>query len=153
MTTEVKWSVPRFEQPFQAIRLQQGNDAQFMAKICGNPRPTVSWTRKGQHLPSSEKYHLEHDQQTGLVKFTIQNLGPGDEGNYCCTVKNDYGSVSATLTVKAEPGHKGHVHGQRCLSPGCSRATLQRQRILKEQQALKTSPNQNNDSLPKVQGL
>ena len=136
------WAVPEFVEGFKALRLQQGNDAMFRGQVKGNPRPKVHWTRKGKNLPSSDKYELRHDPESGTVSLTIRNLGPGDEGQYCCTASNDYGSVSATLSVNAEVGRNSRAngdvpHGKRCLSPGCSRATLQRQRVLREQQ-LKT---------------
>lgn len=50
------------------------------------------------------------------------HLGPGDEGQYSCTVSNDYGSVTATLNVN--PDVNALRHGG--LSHGCCRASLQR---------------------------
>ena len=48
--------------------------------------------------------------------------GPGDEGQYTCSVSNDYGSVTATL--KVNPDVNALRHGG--LSHGCCRASLQR---------------------------
>ena len=43
------WSAPVFVDPFQAVKFQQGNDAQFCARISGYPEPEVrlgmkTWT-------------------------------------------------------------------------------------------------------------
>ena len=49
--------------------------------------------------------------------------GPGDEGQYTCSVSNDYGSVTATLKVNPDVNalrHGGLSHGFPC------RASLQR---------------------------
>jgi hypothetical protein len=53
------------------------------------------------------------------VSLTIRDIGPGDEGAYCCTIVNPYGHMTATLTVNPD------LSRPRCLSPGCCRATLQ----------------------------
>jgi len=124
---EKGWSVPEFVEGFKALRLQQGNDAMFEGRVAGEPLPKVAWTRGGKSLPSSEKYELHYDPSSGDVSLTIRNLGPGDEGEYCCTISNAYGSVSATLSVNPEKS---------CNSSNDSlRATLQRQKVLREQQS------------------
>ena len=35
------WAAPAFAEPFQAVKFQQGNDAQFCARISGYPEPEV----------------------------------------------------------------------------------------------------------------
>ncbi len=107
---------------FQGTRFQQGNDAVFVAFVTGKPVPEVSWSRKRKELPSSEKYQLEYDPTSGRISLLIRDLGPGDEGQYSCTASNDYGSVTATLSVNPDINNMKH----RALSPGCCRASLQR---------------------------
>jgi hypothetical protein len=41
---------PVFEQIFQNARFAQGGNALFEGKVRGNPKPVVSWTRKGAPL-------------------------------------------------------------------------------------------------------
>jgi hypothetical protein len=125
----VVWSVPNFVKNFEATRFQQGNDAFFKAIVAGKPEPEVAWTKKGNNLPSSEKYEWNYDAKSGQVSLMIRNLGPGDEGQYSCTVNNDYGSVTATLNVN--PDINAMKTGP--LSPGCLRASLQRKQVLKHQ--------------------
>ncbi len=38
---EENWSAPTFVEPFQAVKFQQGNDAQFAARVSGNPEPEI----------------------------------------------------------------------------------------------------------------
>jgi len=117
------WSYPSFVKAFEASRFQQFDDAIFRAVVTGNPVPEVAWTKKGQPLPKSDKYEYQYDANSGQVVLVIRDLGPGDEGQYTCSVSNDYGSVTATLKVNPDVNalrHGGLSHGFPC------RASLQR---------------------------
>ena len=122
---EKPWSTPEFVKNFEAARFQQTTDAHFRAVVTGKPIPEVSWTRKGQALPCSDKYEYHYEPSSGQITLQIRDLGPGDEGQYSCTVSNDYGSVTATLNVNPDVNalrHGGLSHG----SSGALRASLQR---------------------------
>ena len=41
---------PRWVQPLQCCRLQQGSDAVFEGSVEGSPSPAVAWTWKGKPL-------------------------------------------------------------------------------------------------------
>ena len=123
---EKPWSTPEFVKNFEAARFQQTTDAHFRAVVTGKPIPEVSWTRKGQALPCSDKYEYHYEPASGQITLQIRDLGPGDEGQYSCTVSNDYGSVTATLNVNPDINAVQH----RVLSnPGGYRASLQRKMI------------------------
>ncbi len=107
----------------------QGHDAFFRAVVTGNPVPEVFWTKKGKHLPNSEKYEYHYEAESGQITLTIRDLGPGDEGQYSCTASNDYGSLTATLNVNPDVNALRH----RGLSPGCCRASIQRKLRQREQ--------------------
>ncbi|RXG68646.1 Titin, partial [Armadillidium vulgare] len=91
-------SPPVFDQIFRNARFAQGGDALFEGKVTGNPKPTVSWTRKGQKIFHGPKYQVTHDQNTGIVTFQICAIGPGDEGEYVCTASNEYGEIEVGQT-------------------------------------------------------
>lgn len=131
MAADPEWAAPRFVQDFVSTRLQQGNDAHFKAVVSGAPPPEVAWTAKGRALAASGKFLTSYDPASGRIGLTIRDLGPGDEGDYTCKVRNDYGSISATLSVNPDLGGLG---APRCLSPRCARATLQRQKVRQQQQ-------------------
>ena len=50
------WKTPEFTEGFQALRLQQGNDAMFKAKVDGDPRPEVTWTKNKKVFLKLAKY-------------------------------------------------------------------------------------------------
>lgn len=74
------YSPPVFEQIFKNSRFAQGGNALFEGKLKGNPRPEVSWTRKGAPLLDSAKHRLSYNPSTGAVSLLINQIGPGDEG-------------------------------------------------------------------------
>ncbi|KAG0723055.1 Titin [Chionoecetes opilio] len=95
-------SPPVFTQIFQNARFAQGGDALFEGRITGNPKPTVSWTRKGAKLVYGSKYQVTHDETTGVVTILITAIGPGDEGEYICTAANQYGEAICTVYIQPE---------------------------------------------------
>ena len=66
------------------------------------------------------------------MNISTRDLGPGDEGAYCCILVNPYGETTATLSVNPDVNRLRH----RGLSPGCCRATLEKrlrqQRLVNE---------------------
>ena len=40
-----------------------------------------------------------YDEKTGRVCLVIEDLGPGDEGDYQCRADNPYGDSTCTITV------------------------------------------------------
>ncbi|XP_068082222.1 titin [Anabrus simplex] len=95
-------SPPVFEQIFRNARFAQGGNALFEGKVRGNPKPVVSWTRKGAPLLESNKYRMSYDEQTGKVSLLINTIGPGDEGEYTCTARNQYGEAICSVYIQPE---------------------------------------------------
>lgn len=95
-------SPPVFEQIFRNARFAQGGNALFEGKIRGNPKPTVTWTRKGAPLLESSKFQMRYEEQTGNVSLLINKIGPGDEGEYTCTARNQYGEAICSVYIQPE---------------------------------------------------
>lgn len=95
-------SPPVFEQIFKNARFAQGGNALFEGKIRGNPKPTVTWTRKGSPLFESQKFKMTYEEQTGNVSLLINKIGPGDEGEYTCTARNQYGEAICSVYIQPE---------------------------------------------------
>ena len=47
------------------------------------------------YVTNGAKYAGSFDPSSGEVALLIREIGPGDEGVYCCTASNAYGSVTA----------------------------------------------------------
>lgn len=50
----------------------------------------------------SNKYNMMYDQQTGNVVLTINQIGPGDEGEYTCSARNQYGEAICSVFIQPE---------------------------------------------------
>ena len=103
MSFSIPWRPPKWVQPFQGLRVQQGSEAMFVGMISGIPAPTVQWTWKGlpleEHSKGGKKTH--YDEKTGRVCLVIEDLGPGDEGEYQCRADNPYGDSTCTIKVSS----------------------------------------------------
>lgn len=95
-------SPPIFEQIFRNARFAQGGNALFEGKVRGIPKPTVSWTRKGSPLTETNKYKMTYNELNGIVTLLINNIGPGDEGEYTCTANNQYGEAICSVYIQPE---------------------------------------------------
>ncbi|XP_035789232.1 titin-like isoform X6 [Anopheles albimanus] len=98
----VDYSPPVFEQIFKNSRFAQGGNALFEGKLKGNPRPEVSWTRKGAPLLDSSKHRLSYNPATGAVSLLINQIGPGDEGEYTCKARNAVGEAICSVFIQPE---------------------------------------------------
>lgn len=95
-------SPPVFELIFKNARFAQGGNALFEGKLRGNPKPFVSWTRKGAPLLESNKFRMSYNENTGEVSLLINQIGPGDEGEYCCTARNQFGEAICSVYIQPE---------------------------------------------------
>lgn len=106
-------SPPIFEQIFKNARFAQGGNAKFEGKLRGNPTPVVSWTRKKAPLVECNKYSMSYNEQTGDVSLLIKQIGPGDEGEYTCTARNQYGEAICSVYIQPEgvalPAQQSHA--------------------------------------------
>lgn len=95
-------SPPVFEQIFKNARFAQGINATFDGRLRGNPKPVVSWTRKGAPLLESSKFRMSYNENTGDVSLLINQIGPGDEGEYTCTARNQFGEAICSVYIQPE---------------------------------------------------
>jgi len=95
-------SPPVFEQIFKNARFAQGGNALFEGRLRGNPKPFVSWTRKGAPLLESQKYKMSYNEATGEISLLINQIGPGDEGEYTCNARNQYGEAICSVFIQPE---------------------------------------------------
>lgn len=93
---------PVFEKIFRNARFAQGGNASFEGRVVGKPQPQVTWTRKGAPLSQSNKYRLSYNEKTGDITLLINQIGPGDEGEYTCTARNQYGEAICSVYIQPE---------------------------------------------------
>ncbi|XP_038649913.1 receptor-type tyrosine-protein phosphatase F-like isoform X5 [Scyliorhinus canicula] len=97
-------TVPSFTRiPVDQIGIS-GGVASFVCQAVAEPKPRITWMKKGKKVSSQRFEVIEFDDGTGSV-LRIQPLrAPRDEAIYECTATNSIGDIttSAKLTVLAE---------------------------------------------------
>ncbi|XP_072516047.1 receptor-type tyrosine-protein phosphatase S isoform X11 [Salminus brasiliensis] len=97
-------SPPRFTKvPVDMIGVS-GGVVSFVCQATGDPKPRVSWNKKGKRVNSQRIETIEFDEGAGAV-LRIQPLrAPRDENIYECVAENSEGEVSvqAKLTIIRE---------------------------------------------------
>uniref|UniRef100_A0A8C7B5M3 protein-tyrosine-phosphatase n=1 Tax=Neovison vison TaxID=452646 RepID=A0A8C7B5M3_NEOVI len=112
---------PRFiKEPKDQIGVS-GGVASFVCQATGDPKPRVTWNKKGKKVNSQRFETIEFDQSAGAV-LRIQPLRtPRDENVYECVAQNSVGEVTvhAKLTVLRGTGAMAlGVGPTRILNPG-----------------------------------
>ncbi|XP_037401432.1 receptor-type tyrosine-protein phosphatase S isoform X19 [Pygocentrus nattereri] len=97
-------SAPRFTKvPVDMIGVS-GGVVSFVCQATGDPKPRVTWNKKGKRVNSQRIETIEFDEGAGAV-LRIQPLrAPRDENIYECVAENSEGEVSvqAKLTIIRE---------------------------------------------------
>ncbi|XP_029421177.1 receptor-type tyrosine-protein phosphatase S isoform X8 [Nannospalax galili] len=95
---------PRFiKEPRDQIGVS-GGVASFVCQATGDPKPRVTWNKKGKKVNSQRFETIEFDESSGAV-LRIQPLRtPRDENVYECVAQNSVGEITvhAKLTVLRE---------------------------------------------------
>ncbi|XP_006152819.1 receptor-type tyrosine-protein phosphatase S isoform X2 [Tupaia chinensis] len=95
---------PRFiKEPKDQIGVS-GGVASFVCQATGDPKPRVTWNKKGKKVNSQRFETIEFDESAGAV-LRIQPLRtPRDENVYECVAQNAVGEITvhAKLTVLRE---------------------------------------------------
>ncbi|XP_063986913.1 titin isoform X6 [Diachasmimorpha longicaudata] len=95
-------SAPVFEKIFRDARFAQGGNAIFEGRVRGNPRPTVTWTHENKPLHQSPKVRMSYNETNGDVILQINQIGPGDEGEYTCNARNPLGEAICAVCIQPE---------------------------------------------------
>ncbi|KAM4739794.1 receptor-type tyrosine-protein phosphatase S isoform 2-T3 [Anableps anableps] len=104
LTCSQALSPPRFTKvPLDQIGVS-GGVVSFVCQATGNPKPKVSWNKKGKKVNSQRIETIEFDEGAGAV-LRIQPLrAPRDENIYECVAENSEGevTVNAKLSIIRE---------------------------------------------------
>ena len=83
----------------------EGVDVTFSCNATGNPKPTISWSRSGSPVHTSNNSRFSFSE--GKKELTITNVNRTDSGKYQCVASNSLGndtSDAATLNVQCKYG-------------------------------------------------
>ncbi|XP_052236412.1 kalirin-like [Dreissena polymorpha] len=96
---------PSVTVPLENLTAQAGDVAVFTCRICGRPRPIISWTLNNSVPVVADHRTVILCREDGVVTLQISNVTPADSGEYACITNSDIGGAvtRATLTVLDRP--------------------------------------------------
>ncbi|XP_066148174.1 obscurin isoform X4 [Euwallacea fornicatus] len=89
---------PAFTQRFTDLQQLPNRDAKFPCRVTGVPQPEVTWTKDGEPLRESDKYHIKRDGDACCLYVT--NCQPEDAGVYRATATNPEGQAVCTASLE-----------------------------------------------------
>ncbi|CAM2700506.1 unnamed protein product [Rotaria socialis] len=88
---------PEIIMPLEDLTVDEGDNAKFIVKIDGHPRPRLTWTINNADIANGSRYKLIYD---GLVHYLdIPKTRQYDAGTVCCTAKNSLGQAESVATL------------------------------------------------------
>ena len=72
---------------------REGDQVTLYCNATGNPPPTISWTRNGFPLKTSDNSRINFLE--GKKQLTITNVSRTDSGKYRCVATSELGNVTS----------------------------------------------------------
>ncbi|XP_074600440.1 uncharacterized protein LOC141854581 isoform X3 [Brevipalpus obovatus] len=89
---------PEFDMPLVATTLKADEPGEISVKIVGEPKPEVKWFKNGEELVPDGRIRFE-EKPSGTHSIVINNVLPGDAGNYTCVIGNPGGEERSSAPV------------------------------------------------------
>ncbi|KAK9410532.1 kalirin [Crotalus adamanteus] len=96
---------PEFLVPLVDITCLLGDTVMLQCKICGRPKPTITWKGPDQNMLDSDNSTSAitvTSCESGDITLKICNVMPQDSGIYTCVATNELGTASTSATVKVQ---------------------------------------------------
>jgi hypothetical protein len=88
---------PEFIMPLEDISVDEGDNAKFIAKVDGHPRPRITWSINDSDIANGSRYKLVFD---GLVHYLdIPKTRQYDAGIVRCIAKNSLGQTESVAAL------------------------------------------------------
>ena len=75
----------------------EGVDVLLSCDAVGNPVLTISWTRNGSPVDSSDSSRITFSPDK--KQFTIRNVNRTDSGEYRCVASNELGNATSSAAI------------------------------------------------------
>ena len=91
-----------FAVSLQPCLVKEGEKAELMCQVTGEPAPQLTWMLNGEPLTIEGRYSVV--ERDGLKVLQVDNVVPSDIGEYTVTATNSLGeaSCSADMTVEGK---------------------------------------------------
>ncbi|KAF2361287.1 Fibronectin type III [Trinorchestia longiramus] len=103
-----KAEVPKITLFLESQSVADGQEAQFVVKVQGTPRPNVTWFRQTAIIKPSEEFQVFYSDDN-TATLLIKEVFPEDAGLFTCVVKNlaGYAISEAELIVEGPMSDHG----------------------------------------------
>lgn len=89
---------PTFTQKFTDLQQLPNRDAKFPCRVSGVPQPDIVWTKDGEPITESDKFHIKRDGDACCLY--VMNCQPADAGVYRATATNKEGQDVCTAALE-----------------------------------------------------
>jgi hypothetical protein len=95
----VKGFAPRFVEKPEKIYALANDVATFATIVDGDPKPIVTWSKGRTQLNDSGEIKIYYDEQADAHFMEIANCKSKDAGTYQVTATNEFGEITAPVTL------------------------------------------------------
>ena len=89
---------PRALNKLENITVNEGEQAKYVLKVSGKPKPTVKWFRDEEEIITNEEYEIiESEEESVLIIKSCKS--PNNNGNYYAKISNEFGEVVTNKSV------------------------------------------------------
>jgi sporulation protein YlmC with PRC-barrel domain len=83
---------PKALNKLENITVNEGEQAKYILKVSGKPKPSVKWFRDEEEIVINEEYEIiESEEESVLIIRSCKS--PNNNGNYYAKVANEFGEV------------------------------------------------------------
>ncbi|KAI4817912.1 hypothetical protein KUCAC02_011284, partial [Chaenocephalus aceratus] len=91
---------PEFLVPLSDVTCDDAESVTLRCKVCGRPRPTVTWKGPDQSNLSNNGHFSSAYSDTGEATLRIIGVSSEDDGVYTCVATNELGSVTSSASLR-----------------------------------------------------
>ena len=75
--------------------MNEGQEAKFLVKFSGKPKPTVKWFKEEEEIVTTVEETYEVIEAEDSVQFIIKSVIPENSGNYYAQLINEAGTINS----------------------------------------------------------
>ncbi len=97
--------MPKVSGKLDNVTVNAGQEAKFVVKFTGKPKPTVKWFKEEEEVVETTEETYEFIESEDSVQFVIKSVKPENSGSFYAKLINEAGQISsnkAQLIVNSE---------------------------------------------------
>ncbi len=87
--------LPKILGKLENITVNEGQEAKFVVKFSGKPKPSVKWFKEEEEIITTVEEIYEVIETEDTVQFIIKSVKPENSGNYFAKLINEAGSANS----------------------------------------------------------